>query len=108
MESRLLFRQFTRLGTSSPISSLPAIYQGAVSGHPRFFVPQVNAEIEFCRTQSARSSRWCFTRVEIIRQKSARQINNPMSGWIQIAASTPLPIRKRSRRRGPNDETSRS
>jgi CubicO group peptidase (beta-lactamase class C family) len=32
-------------GTNQP--ALPAMYQGAAGGHPRFFVPQVNAEIEF-------------------------------------------------------------
>ena len=32
-------------GTNQP--ALPAIYQGAASGHPRFFIPQVNAEVEF-------------------------------------------------------------
>jgi CubicO group peptidase (beta-lactamase class C family) len=32
-------------GTKQP--ALPAIYQGAADGHPRFFIPQVNAEIEF-------------------------------------------------------------
>ena len=31
-------------GTNQP--ALPAMYQGAEGGHPRFFVPQVNAEIE--------------------------------------------------------------
>ncbi len=32
-------------GTNQP--ALPAMYQGDAGGHPRFFVPQVNAEIEF-------------------------------------------------------------
>jgi len=32
-------------GTKQP--ALPAMYQGAADGHPRFFIPQVNAEIEF-------------------------------------------------------------
>jgi len=32
-------------GTNQP--ALPAMYQGAASGHPRFFIPPVNAEIEF-------------------------------------------------------------
>jgi CubicO group peptidase (beta-lactamase class C family) len=32
-------------GTNQP--ALPAMYQGAEGGHPRFFIPQVNAEIEF-------------------------------------------------------------
>jgi CubicO group peptidase (beta-lactamase class C family) len=32
-------------GTHQP--ALPAMYQGAADGHPRFFIPQVNAEIEF-------------------------------------------------------------
>jgi CubicO group peptidase (beta-lactamase class C family) len=32
-------------GTNQP--ALPAIYQGAANGHARFFVAQVNAEIEF-------------------------------------------------------------
>ena len=38
-------------GTNQP--ALPAMYQGAAGGHPRFFIPKVNAEIEFCRTQPA-------------------------------------------------------
>jgi CubicO group peptidase (beta-lactamase class C family) len=32
-------------GSNQP--ALPAMYQGAEGGHPRFFIPQVNAEIEF-------------------------------------------------------------
>jgi hypothetical protein len=32
-------------GTNQP--ALPAIYQGVASRHPRFFMPQVNAEVEF-------------------------------------------------------------
>ncbi len=32
-------------GTNQP--ALPAMYQGAAGGHPRFFIPKVNAEIEF-------------------------------------------------------------
>ena len=32
-------------GTNQP--ALPAMYQGAAGGHPRFFIPQVSAEIEF-------------------------------------------------------------
>jgi CubicO group peptidase (beta-lactamase class C family) len=32
-------------GTNQP--ALPAMYQGAAGGHARFFVPQVNAEVEF-------------------------------------------------------------
>jgi CubicO group peptidase (beta-lactamase class C family) len=32
-------------GTNQP--ALPAMYQGAAGGHPRFFIPQVSAEVEF-------------------------------------------------------------
>jgi hypothetical protein len=35
----------TAQGTGQP--AIPILYEGAADGHPRFFSPQVNAEIEF-------------------------------------------------------------
>jgi hypothetical protein len=58
-------------GTNQP--ALPVMYQGARAGHPTFYAPQPNAEIEFIQMRVARSPRSSCIKAVRICQLSATE-----------------------------------